>query len=69
MKYSSFLFADSGTPRTHIIAWDPTSGRWLVPCRLIRASGDIVTHAPTKPLCRICEAQTRQVTEKVDETK
>ena len=53
--FTAFYFVDAGTETTHLLAWDPDSRQWVVPCDNIdRPPRDSVTYAPSAPLCRSC---------------
>ena len=30
--FTAFLYVDTGTETTHLLAWDPDSRQWVVPC-------------------------------------
>jgi len=60
MSYTALYFVESGTETTHIVAWDPDRGRWVVPCGLcsVKASRPALFRFR---LCGTCNNRTLQV--------
>lgn len=63
--YTWFLYVDTGTGTTHIVAWDRDIREWLIPCSTIDLPPrNRVTYAPTKLLCQTCSKLTWQPSER-----
>lgn len=60
-RFTGFVFLDS-PERIHVIGWDPEAQLWKVPCGLVPPRRGAVTYQLDKPICRTCDAITRQVT-------
>lgn len=64
MIYSALPFVECGTETTHVLVWDSTRGRWVMPCGLYPTDESRAALFCYR-LCRTCDDRTQQVIPKV----